>query len=68
MPEDVPKVSIPAGCHANRYKFTRSDCVKGFWAMVESVASRYPDAVDASGRHMVCNALPVLIARKGMRR
>jgi len=45
------------GADPRRHKFTPADCSKGFWNAVESIVSRYPDAIMADGRHMVCNFL-----------
>lgn len=43
--------------HPNRYKFTQADCVKGFWAAIESIIERHPDAIMPDGRHMANNFL-----------
>lgn len=40
-----------------RHKLTREERSKGFWNAVESIVTRYPDAIMADGRHMVCNFL-----------
>jgi hypothetical protein len=45
------------GADPRRHKFTRDECSKGFWAAVESIVCRYPDAIGADGRHMVVNFL-----------
>lgn len=45
------------GFDPRRHKFTQAECVAGFWAALTSIAVRYPDAVDSSGRHMACNFL-----------
>jgi hypothetical protein len=45
------------GTDPRRHKFTREECSKGFWAAVESIVVRYPDAIMADGRHMVVNFL-----------
>jgi len=55
------------GYDPRRHRFTQEECSAGFWAAIESVAARYPDAVDSAGRHMVCKLLPALIARKPKR-
>lgn len=56
------------GPDARRHTFTREECQRGgqrgFWAMIDSIVERYPDAIMADGRHMACNALPALIKRK----
>ena len=40
-----------------RHKLTRDECSKGFWAAVESIVTRYPNAIMPDGRHMVVNFL-----------
>jgi hypothetical protein len=40
-----------------RHVFTKEECSRGFWAAVESIITRYPDAIMSDGRHMVCNFL-----------
>jgi hypothetical protein len=45
------------GDDPRRHKLTREECSKGFWAAVESIVTRYPDAIMPDGRHMVCNFL-----------
>jgi hypothetical protein len=40
-----------------RHKFTQDECIDGFWAAITSIVTRYPDAVDRSGRHIACNFL-----------
>jgi hypothetical protein len=52
------------GHDPRHHQFTRDECVAGFWAAFESVITRYPDAVQSDGRHMVVNMLPALIVRK----
>jgi hypothetical protein len=52
------------GADPRRHKFTREECQRGFWAAVESIVNRYPEAVNADG-HMVLKFLPAVIARKG---
>jgi hypothetical protein len=42
------------GHDPRRHKFTKDECITGFWRALESIATRYPDAVDRSGRHMAC--------------
>jgi len=53
-----------AGPDPRRHKFTQEECSEGFWAAIESIAIRYPNAVDSSGRHMVVNFLQAVTARK----
>lgn len=45
------------GHDSRRHRFTRAECQAGFWAAINSIVSRYPDAIDASGRHMACQFL-----------
>jgi hypothetical protein len=45
------------GADPRRHKLTREECQRGFWAALESIAIRYPDAVDGAGRHMACQFL-----------
>ena len=47
------------GPDPRRHRFTRDECVKGFWAAVFSIIQRYPAALDCSGRHMACDFLRV---------
>jgi hypothetical protein len=49
------------GPDPRRHKFTRDDCVKGFWQALESITARYPDAIDSTGRHIAC----YFLKRKG---
>lgn len=52
------------GHDPRRHKFTREECQRGFWAAIDSIIARYPDAVTTLGRHIACNALPALIGKK----
>jgi len=45
------------GHDPRRHRFTREECQAGFWRALESIAIRYPDAVDSAGRHMACKFL-----------
>lgn len=45
------------GADPRRHKFTREQCQAGFWAAIYSIITRYPEAIDASGRHMACDFL-----------
>jgi hypothetical protein len=45
------------GHDPRRHKFTTEECSAGFWAAVESIVSRHPDAVMPDGRHIVVNFL-----------
>lgn len=55
------------GYDPRRHRFTQDECVAGFWAAIDSIIARYPDAVMSDGRHMVCNFLANVIARKPSR-
>jgi hypothetical protein len=52
------------GYAPRRHKLTREECSNGFWAAVESIIARYPDAIMPDGRHMVCNFMKSVTARK----
>lgn len=54
------------GDDPRRHKFTREECQAGFWAAIESVASRYPDAVNGH-THMAVNFLPAVLKKRGLR-
>jgi hypothetical protein len=43
------------GPDPRRHKFTKEECSAGFWNAVESIVTRYPDAVMSDGRHIVVN-------------
>lgn len=45
------------GHDPRRHVFTKDECSDGFWAAIESIITRYPDAVMADGRHIACNFL-----------
>ena len=45
------------GHDPRRHKFTRDECIDGFWAAIESIVCRYPDAIMPDGRHIVVNFL-----------
>jgi len=45
------------GADPRRHRFTRDECVAGFWKAIESIITRHPAALDAYGRHMACNFL-----------
>ncbi|HKQ90203.1 MAG TPA: hypothetical protein VJZ77_05945 [Blastocatellia bacterium] len=47
------------GHDPRRHRFTRDECVKGFWAALDSIITRYPDAIDSSGRHIAFDFLKV---------
>lgn len=50
---ESPTSTPPKGRHV----FTREECQRGFWAAIDSIISRYPNAIMADGRHMACNFL-----------
>ncbi|HET9531372.1 MAG TPA: hypothetical protein VFQ92_13530 [Blastocatellia bacterium] len=52
------------GPDPRRHKFTRDECIEGFWAAIESIVTRYPQAILPDGRHIVVNFLPAVLARK----
>lgn len=45
------------GADPRRHKFTTEECQNGFQAALVSIITRYPDAVDAYGRHIACRFL-----------
>jgi hypothetical protein len=47
------------GPDQRRHRFTRDECVAGFWAALTSIITRYPDAIDSRGRHMAFDFLKV---------
>ena len=47
------------GHDPRRHQLTRAECQAGFWAAIESITTRYPDAIGADGKHMACNFLRV---------
>jgi len=49
--------SFKPGYDPRRHRFTRAECQAGFWRAIESIVTRFPDAVDSSGRHMACEFL-----------
>ena len=54
------------GPDPRRHKFTKEECSDGFWAAIESIAIRYPNAVinDGSQRHITVNFMKWATARK----
>lgn len=54
------------GHDPRRHQFTREECQAGFWAAIEAVIIRYPDAINARG-HIALNFLPSIIARKAQK-
>lgn len=52
------------GYDSRRHVFTKDECSDGFWAAVESIITRYPDAIMPDGRHMVANFLKAVSERK----
>lgn len=55
------------GFDPRRHKLTREECQKGFWAAIESIVARHPDAVNKLGVHIARNALPALIKKRNFR-
>ena len=51
----VNKGRFQKGPDRRRHKFTKEECSDGFWAAVESIVCRYPDAIMPDGRHIVVN-------------
>jgi len=45
------------GADSRRHAFTTEERQRGFWAAIESIVIRYPDAVMPDGRHIACNFL-----------
>jgi hypothetical protein len=45
------------GHDPRRHKFSKQECSDGFWAAIESIVTRYPDAVMPDGRHIAVNFL-----------
>ena len=64
MKRKANKGSFKPGPDPRRHKFTRDECVDGFWAAIESIMARYPEAVTSYHAHMVVNFLPAVIARR----
>lgn len=64
QPGAANKGRFKKGYDARRHKFTREECSDGFWAAIESVACRYPQAVMKDGRHITVNFLQAVKARK----
>jgi hypothetical protein len=69
QPEAAPisnKGRFQKGYDPRRHKFTKEECSDGFWAAIESIAIRYPDAVikDGSQRHITANFMKWAKRRK----
>jgi hypothetical protein len=68
QPEAAPanRGRFQKGYDARRHKFTKEECSDGFWAAIESIAIRYPDAVikDGSNRHITANFMKWVMGRK----
>jgi hypothetical protein len=68
QPEQAPehRGRFKKGFDPRRHKFTRDECSDGFWAAIESIAIRYPDAVinDGSQRHITANFMQWVKGRK----
>lgn len=55
--DNFPTGRFKKGHDPRRHKFTRDECSRGFWAAIESITARYPNAVMRDGRHIACNFL-----------
>jgi hypothetical protein len=55
--DNFPTGRFKKGFDPRRHKFTKAECSKGFWAAIESIIARYPNAVMRDGRHIACNFL-----------
>jgi hypothetical protein len=44
------------GYDSRRHKFTRDDCVKGFWNAINAIIIKYPNAIN-NGSHIANNFL-----------
>jgi hypothetical protein len=53
------------GADPRRHRFTRDECVTGFWVAIESITTRYPKAVMPDDRYIVCNFLRMKQEGKG---
>ena len=45
------------GPDPRRHRFTPEECSRGFWSALESIVTRYPEAIMRDGRHIACNFL-----------
>jgi hypothetical protein len=45
------------GFDPRRHRFTREECVRGFWSAINAIIVRHPEALDAYGRHMAVKFL-----------
>jgi len=57
LPKRQNRGHFRKGLYPRRHRFTRDECVKGFWNAIYSIVLRYPDAIGADGRHMACRFL-----------
>jgi hypothetical protein len=64
QPQTGNRGRFQKGFDARRHKFTAEECSAGFWAAVESIITRYPDAIMPDGRHMVVNFMKSRTANK----
>jgi hypothetical protein len=69
QPEATPTSNrgrFQKGYDPRRHIFTKEGCSDGFWAAIESIAIRYPDAVinDGSHRHITANFMKQVTGRK----
>jgi hypothetical protein len=58
-PADKPlrRGQFRRGYDPRRHVFTPDECSRGFWAAIDSIITRYPNAIMADGRHIACNFL-----------
>jgi hypothetical protein len=52
------------GYDSTRHVFSQSECQLGFQRAIESIVSRYPNAVDKNNVHMVTRFLPSISERR----
>ncbi len=55
------------GHDPRRHVFTPEECERGFWAAIDSVIARHPNAITRDGRHIACNLLPAMNTRRMLR-
>jgi hypothetical protein len=55
--DNFPTGRFKKGHDPRRHKFTPEECTRGFWAAIDSIVTRYPNAIMADGRHIACNFL-----------
>jgi len=45
------------GNDPDRHKFTRDECITGFWNAIESIVLRHPEKIDENNNHIVIRFL-----------